>query len=192
MSTKASIQTVDLVAHLDEAVRAQSVDTIVQRVKTVLEQVCQHGGIRLPEEFRRPLAERYARRLLHRDSDLGYTAVVMTWGPGQRTGLHDHAGIWCVEVVVQGQMEITQYDLANDAVIDGAHQFEQQDTVHATVGSAGSLIPPFEYHVLANALPDETSITLHIYGGEMDRCNLYEPRPDGRYDRQERALGYDN
>ena len=88
-------------------------------------------------------------------------------------------------------MEITQYDLVNNAEVDGAYQFEQRDTVHTTVGSAGSLIPPFEYHVLSNALSDKTSITLHIYGGEMDRCNLFEQRPDGRYDRQERPLTYE-
>ncbi len=27
----------------------------------------------------------------------------MTWGPGQGTPLHDHAGIWCVEGVVEGK-----------------------------------------------------------------------------------------
>ena len=57
----------------------------------------------------------YARRLLHRNDDLGYTAVVMTWGPGQRTPLHDHAGIWCVEGVVSGQMDVTQFDLVDES-----------------------------------------------------------------------------
>ena len=56
----------------------------------------------LPDRFRVARAEGYARRLLHRNDRLGYTAVVMTWAPGQRTPLHDHAGIWCVEGVVEG------------------------------------------------------------------------------------------
>jgi hypothetical protein len=61
--------------------------------------------------------------------------------------------------------------------------------VHAAVGSAGCLIPPFEYHVLANAL-DEPSITLHVYGGEMTTCHVFEPAGNGRYLRRERALSY--
>jgi len=125
--------------------------------------------------------------LLHRSDDLGYVAVVMTWGPGQRTPLHDHAGIWCVEGVVEGQMDVTQFDLVEEA--DDACRFEMKGCVHASVGSTGSLIPPFEYHVLANAI-DEPSITLHVYGGEMTSCHIFEPIADGRYVRRERPLHY--
>ena len=55
---------------------------------------------------------------------------------------------------------------------------------------AGCLIPPFEYHVLRNARPDRSSVTLHVYGGEMDHCCIYQPRPDGRYERVTRPLSY--
>ena len=63
--------------------------------------------------------------------------------------------------------------------------------MHAAVGSAGCLIPPFEYHVLANAL-DQPSITLHVYGGEMTTCHVFEPVGGGRYVRRDRALSYDD
>ncbi len=111
----------------------------------------------------------------------------MAWGPGQRTALHDHAGIWCVEGVVEGTMEVTRYDLVEER--DGVVRFTETGRGTAATGSAGSLIPPFEYHVLANAL-ETPSITLHVYGGEMDRCHVFEPRPDGRYERRTRALSY--
>ena len=52
---------------------------------------------------------RYARRLLHRDPAGRYTAIVMTWGPGQGTAVHDHGGLWCVEGVVDGEIAVTQY-----------------------------------------------------------------------------------
>jgi len=117
--------------------------------------------------------------------------VVMTWGPGQRTPLHDHAGIWCVEGVVQGRMEVTQFDLVEDQETTGGHEyrFETRGCVNAAVGSTGCLIPPYEYHVLANPL-DEPSITIHIYGGEMSSCHVFEPAGGGRYIRRDRALAY--
>jgi hypothetical protein len=34
-------------------------------------------------------------------------------------------------------------------------------------------------------------VTLHVYGGEMDRRNLFVTRPDGTYEREEHALAYD-
>ena len=40
-----------------------------------------------------------------------YSAIVMTWGPGQGTAVHDHGGLWCVEGVVDGEIAVTQYDV---------------------------------------------------------------------------------
>ena len=84
-------------------------------------------------------------------------------------------------------MDVTQYDLVEQSA-DG-FRFEAKGCVHAAVGSAGCLIPPFEYHILANAL-DRASITLHVYGGEMTTCHVFEPVTGGRFVRKERALSY--
>ena len=67
-----------------------------------------------PTLFRQPRPDSYARRLLHRDPLGRYTAIVMTWGPGQGTPVHDHGGLWCVEGVVEGQIAVTQYDVTPD------------------------------------------------------------------------------
>src|SRR6184192_470148 len=101
----------DLIARLDAAVRLGDPAAITGRVKHELESAIRASAVALPERFHRTRASGYARRLLHRSDALGYTAVVMTWGPGQRTALHDHAGIWCVEGVLEGRMDVTQYDL---------------------------------------------------------------------------------
>jgi predicted metal-dependent enzyme (double-stranded beta helix superfamily) len=176
-----------LIARLDAAVQLGHADAITRRIKHDLEDAIHDREVTLPARFHRVRPEGYARRLLHRSDSLGYTAVVMTWGPGQGTPLHDHAGIWCVEGVVEGRMDVTQYDLVEED--HDAFRFEQKGCVHAAVGSAGCLIPPFEYHVLANAL-DEPSITIHIYGGEMTTCHVFEPVEGGRYVRRDRALCY--
>ena len=73
----------------------------------------------------------------------------------------------------------------------GLYHFAERDSAHACAGSAGALIPPFEHHVLANAHPDSTSLTLHIYGGEMDRCDIFQPEGDDRYRRCSKRLAYD-
>ena len=49
----------------------------------------------------------------------------MTWGPGQRTALHDHAGIWCVEGVVEGEMAVTRYELLEEEE-DGLCRFAER------------------------------------------------------------------
>jgi predicted metal-dependent enzyme (double-stranded beta helix superfamily) len=188
MKTLTGRDTEILVERLRDAVRLGDVPRIAERIKEELEAFAA-GGLLLPARFRQVAASHYCRRLLHRDPELGFTAVVMTWGPGQQTALHDHAGIWCVEAVVEGEMEVTRFELAER---EGDRcRFVERGHVRAGVGSAGALIPPFEYHVLANAHPDRLALTLHVYGGEMDHCSVFEPVGDGRFRRAERALSYD-
>lgn len=180
-----------LIDRLRDAVRLGDICAITERIKGDLESFIPAEGLKLPESFRRVKPDSYARRLLYRDPELGFTALVMTWGPGQRTALHDHAGIWCVEGVVEGEMEVLRYELTAEGE-EGLCRFAERGQVHATAGSAGALIPPFEHHVLANALPDRPSLTLHVYGGEMDHCDVFEPLGDGLYRRRLRRLSYDN
>lgn len=178
-----------LVGCLDDAVRLESVDAITECVKRELGRLIAERSLLLPERCLRPEREKYARHLLHRSEELGYTAVVMVWGPGQRTGLHDHSGLWCVEGVVEGELEITRFERLGES---GAFRFEECERIHASAGSSGSLIPPHEYHVLANDSAEQTAITLHIYGGEMTTCSVFEPQADGTFVRRERHLSYDD
>lgn len=173
---------------LDDAVAAGDPARVVHHVKEILQEAVTRDILALPSRFYATRPDTYARRLLHRDPAGRYTAVVMTWGPGQGTALHDHAGIWCVECVVDGVMEVTQYDLLSQEA--GAYRFALQSRVTAERGDAGCLIPPFEYHRLWNGRHDGTSITLHVYGGEMDHCHVFEPTGVDTYRRVVRQLSY--
>lgn len=179
----------ELIARLDRAVGEPTAEAKTAAIKHVLSDLIRAGEIDLPARFRVPRADTYARRLLHRDLERGYSAVVMTWGPGQGTPLHDHAGIWCVEGTVLGEMEILRYE-RTDATTDGPFRFEPRGRVRALAGSSGALIPPFEYHVLRNGLAGATSVTLHVYGGEMDHCHLFEADDDGSWRRVRKPLVY--
>lgn len=178
----------ELIARLDVAVATGNAERITAAVKHDLEELLSDPWD-LPQHFREARPDCYARRLLHQDPAGRYTVVVMTWGPGQGTAVHDHGGLWCVEGVVEGEMRVTQYDVARDS--DGAYRLTPCGApVQAGIGSAGRLIPPTDYHVLENGLPDRTSITLHVYGGSLDNCRVFESRPDGRFNETFRGLSY--
>jgi len=178
-----------LVERLRSAVRRDGTRAITRAVQGHLTEVLGGCGLELDERFFEPRPDTYARRLLHRDEELELTVVVMTWGPGQHTPVHDHAGIWCVEGVVEGMMEVTQLELVEETA-GGCCRFVEQVHSVAGVGSSGALIPPFEYHSLGNALDDRPSVTVHVYGGEMERCSVFEPQPDGTYLRSAKSLSY--
>jgi predicted metal-dependent enzyme (double-stranded beta helix superfamily) len=177
-----------LIERLDAAVLLDGTKQITRRIKHDLTDLIRSGEFQLPQRFLAPRDECYARRLLHRDRDLRYTVVVMTWGIGQETPLHDHAGMWCVEAVAAGEMNVIQFDLIEDA--GDLCRFERTSRVAAGLGASGSLIPPFEYHVLGNALDDRASATVHVYGGEMERCCTFLPRENDWYVRTQKDLPY--
>jgi predicted metal-dependent enzyme (double-stranded beta helix superfamily) len=112
----------------------------------------------------------------------------MVWGQGQGTALHDHAGIWCVECVYQGRITVTSYSVRGGNPETGVVQFEREKEIVAGPGEAGALIPPFEYHVIANA-DQAPSVTIHVYGGEMDHCHVFTP-VEGGHRREYRELSY--
>jgi predicted metal-dependent enzyme (double-stranded beta helix superfamily) len=178
----------ELIDRLDAAVEEPTPDAVTRRVKADLEDLLGRGALSLDDRFKSPRPDCYARRLLYQDPANRYTAVVMTWGPGQGTPVHDHGGLWCVEGVVAGQMQVTQYDVRPDGGMFRVSPVGAPLT--AGVGSAGRLIPPTDYHVLANAQRDATSITLHVYGGNLDGCRVFTPAADGRYVENVRALSY--
>ena len=157
-------------------------------VKKVLEETLLADAHFLEARFLEPHPERYARRLLHRDPQNRYTVIAMVWNAGQGTPLHDHAGIWCVEVVYQGRIRVTSYNAMGGDPERDLVQFRQEKVIHAGVGEAGALIPPFEYHVLENA-DDRPAVTIHVYGGELDHCHVFEP-VDGGWLRRYRELTY--
>jgi hypothetical protein len=84
-------------------------------------------------------------------------------------------------------MEVAQYELLSESGED--FHFAEQTRVHAGRGSAGCLIPPFEYHTLGN-LDDSPSVTLHVYGGDMTYCHVFEPQQGGAWRRVRKELGF--
>lgn len=173
---------------LDAAVAGgRGAEETTRRVEQTLRDLIQHGEIELPESLRRPCADGYARRLVHKSDELGYTVVAMVWNVGQGTPLHDHNGMWCVEAVLDGRIEVVQYERVAEGS-DGC-RFERRGTVLAGPGSAGTLIPPFEYHTMTN-VERRPSISVHVYQSEMTACRAYRPRDDGWYEPYERRLSY--
>ena len=61
----------------------------------------------------------------------------------------------------------------------------------AGTGSAGSLMPPHEYHTIRNPQPDPVSISLHVYQRAMGTCATFEPIGDDWYQRGSKSLCLD-
>lgn len=133
----------------------------------------------------------YARHLVYHGQRSGCCVVAMAWAPGQGTPVHDHDGVWCVECCLEGQLEIVRYELEDtlDTADDPIYLFRALESERVGEGNVGSLIPPYEHHVIRNP-GDRKAITLHVYGKELLKSSCFVPLGENRYRRVERQLAY--
>lgn len=116
----------------------------------------------LPDEFARPSAESYRQYLLYCDPQERFSVVSFVWGPGQRTPVHNHT-VWGMVGVMRGAETCEEYAVpAPGAPMrpTGAHRVDPGgvDKVSPRVG---------DIHVVANALPDRPSVSIHVYGANI-------------------------
>lgn len=186
-ATTAPTSMSELICRLDEDVCASSDAERVERVKNTLIELTSRGHDFLDSRCLQPARESYARHLVHLCPRGRYSVLAMVWDVGQGTPIHDHAGMWCVECVYRGHIRVQSYDIQGQDT-DPVVRFTREKDVLASPGSAGALIPPFDYHTITNA-DSSPSITIHVYGGEMDWCHAFLPVPGG-FRRERRALRY--
>ena len=180
----------ELIDAIDQAVAKGSTSAITGSLRNSLCELMRSGQVTLPECVSETAEGRYARRELYRSDDHGYCVVAMTWGPGQGTPIHDHCGMWCVEGVWSGALEVVQYERLEDTA--GLCHFQPVGSIQAGPGSAGSLIPPHEYHTIRNPSEDRIAVSLHVYSGNMTHCAVFKPLPGTEtYQRHECQLGLD-
>jgi predicted metal-dependent enzyme (double-stranded beta helix superfamily) len=181
-------------AHLIETINAAVAlgddAAVVQALRSGLCRMMRERSVELPACVLQPVEGHYARRELYNSPKHGYDVIAMTWAPDQGTPIHDHAGLWCVEGVWHGQLEITQYDLSER--LGERYRFTEVGTLIAGTGSAGSLIPPHEYHTIRNASDSETAVSLHIYKRSMTCCGIFEASGDGWHVHTSKQLKFDH
>lgn len=139
----------------------------------------------LPEEFARPSPERYSQYLLHCDPLERFSIVSFVWGPGQKTPLHDHR-VWGLIGMLRGRESETQF------VRDTDGHFHATETRFLGPGEVSILTPDVnDYHLVANAFDDQTSISIHVYGANIGGVARATYDPDTG---QEKAFisGYSN
>lgn len=162
------------IAAVDAAVASGDQHAVTAALRNALCALIRDTEVQLPCCVQDAIVDHYARRELYRSPQHGYSVVAMTWGPGQGTPLHDHSGLWCVEGVWHGELEITQYELLETN--GDRFRFRAAGGMLAGPGSAGSLIPPHEYHTIRNGSRDAIAISLHVYQAPLETCSRFAPQ----------------
>ena len=112
----------------------------------------------------------YRRRLLASSARAGYSALLVGWPPGHQTPLHDHDGLWGVEVVLDGAIAIEEFTRVGTA---GFPALEHRRTLILGIGDATSFSGGDYVHSCRNLSAQREALTLHVYGGVLEAYSTY-------------------
>jgi len=126
----------------------------------------------LPEFCTIPHPEFYQQFLLHADPLGKFSVVSFVWGPGQKTPIHDHC-VWGLIGMLRGMEKGQRYkQLPSGKLIqDGPETLLRPGDIEAVSPTIGDI------HVVSNALPNQTSISIHVYGANIGavKRHTYDP-----------------
>ncbi len=164
----------DFVGALAELLDRQPAETeILQAGSQLLSRLIRHDDW-LGETFSRPSTERYQQYLLHADARQRFSVVSFVWGPGQSTPVHDHR-VWGLIGMLRGA-EVSQNFRRDD---QGLHP--EGGLVRLNPGDVEVVSPAVgDIHRVSNAFADRTSVSIHVYGGNIGAVKRAVYSEDGR------------
>jgi 3-mercaptopropionate dioxygenase len=119
----------------------------------------------LAPQHQLPALDSYRQHLLHVSPDRRLSVVALVWLPGQTTPIHDHVS-WCVVGVYRGIERETHYELVDH---EGRECLAATRTVDARRGHVEALIPPAENIHSVAAVGSAKTISIHVYGADIER-----------------------
>ncbi|QWD60719.1 hypothetical protein [Polynucleobacter sp. MWH-UH35A] len=125
----------------------------------------------LPEVFTKPHPQYYQQYLLYADPLDRFSVVSFVWGPGQKTPLHNHT-VWGMIGQLRGKETGTPYYRQADG------SFKAGKACISLPGHVDTVSPDtHDIHVVENSLPNQTSISIHVYGGNIGRIHrsVFDP-----------------
>ncbi|WP_313738832.1 cysteine dioxygenase [Pseudomonas sp.] len=149
-------------ADLTELLDQQPAETVLlERGQALLANLVAHDDW-LPAELSEPHPEHYQQYLLHCDARQRFSVVSFVWGPGQRTPVHDHR-VWGLIGMLRGAEDAQAYgrDSAGALAPHGSPVRLRPGQVEAVSPRIGDV------HQVSNALSDQVSISIHVYGGNI-------------------------
>lgn len=115
----------------------------------------------LPEEYA-AAGPTYRQYLLHCDPAERFCLVSFVWGPGQRTPVHNHT-VWGLVGMLRGEEVSTEMKPSAPGEPMRPGRVDRLRPGEVVAVSANT----YDIHMVENAFPDRTSISIHAYGGNI-------------------------
>lgn len=103
------------------------------------------------------------------------SVLLIAWPPGHVTPIHDHDGLWGIELVLDGVLEVEAFRLANKPPIN----LTSQGTCVLGIGDHTEFSGSDYAHRCRNLSAHKPALSLHIYGGVLESYCAFDNADSG-------------
>jgi predicted metal-dependent enzyme (double-stranded beta helix superfamily) len=142
--------------------------TIVDAIKPLMAKIIEVDDF-LPEQYTKPVSEEqpFGLYLIHKAPQDAFTVMSAIWPPNGGTPVHDHAGSWAVEVILDGSLHTKRFQRLDDDSQPGYAELRQTAELDIPAKAIAHVIPPDQdVHQFTN-ITDRPVLSFHIYGGDI-------------------------
>lgn len=106
-----------------------------------------------------------------------YEALLILWPQGHATPIHDHAGLWGLELVLDGVLEVETYAISPQPT---PHLVFRGKSVLG-IGDRACFSGADHAHRCRNFSSQQPALTLHVYGGLLNAYRSFHQESPGRW-----------
>ena len=115
--------------------------------------------------------QHYTRNLVAREAR--FELMILCWGPGQESAIHNHEGQDCWMAVLDGAIEEVRYDWPDEKT---PGPIQKKGGKSFAAGQVAFIRDELGLHLVRPAAGSPTGgVTLHLYSSPYDECNCYCP-----------------
>ena len=123
---------------------------------------------------------RYTRNLVEEGNDL-FNLIVICWGEGQGSSIHDHSNCHCFMKILSGGLLETLYDWpsgdtgqqqASALMVTAQHNYARDQVTYIS--------DEIGLHRVENSSHSEPAVSLHLYSPPFSSCQSFDERSGTR------------
>lgn len=119
-------------------------------------------------------AYKYTRNLVH-EGNGKFNLMLLCWGPGNQSSIHDHADAHCFVKNLEGDMKETRFDWPSDKESEDGAMVEK-GAVHIKPDDVTYMSDELGLHRVENTSHSNPAVSLHLYSPPFQSCQMFDER----------------
>jgi len=105
-----------------------------------------------------------------------FIALMLCWGPGQQSPIHDHAGAHCFMKMLRGELAEERFDWSASGCVEPGPPKQVTELDAASLGNSVHFMHDrLGLHRVRNPSLEEPAVSLHIYAPPFVQCRVFPP-----------------